>query len=172
MDGLSGDHLRKVLEFVALTALLMLWAITAYALLGPHPLQGRIPTHFDIAGNPNAWGAPYTLWLLPIVGTVLYGLMTLVSRYPGGFNYPVHVTPSNRDGLQWVALRMIAWLKAEVLWLFVWIQMSTINAAKENRDTLPQLTIIIALVIVFGTIGWHILEMRRVADMNLRRGRF
>lgn len=161
--------MRKAYEFTALAALLVLWATTAYALLGPNPLPSRIPTHFDLAGNPNGWGKPGVLWLLPIVGAVLYALMTLVARYPAHFNYPVVVTSANRAPLQNLGLRMVGWLKAEVICLFAAIQVMTIQAARGTRSGPSPMFFAIALVVVFGTIGWHIVAMRRTLRLNLPR---
>lgn len=166
---LKGLRLRIIRECIALAALLALWATTAYALLGPNPLPGRIPTHFDLAGNPNGWGKPEALWLLPIIGTALYLLMTLVARYPEHFNYPVVVTPANRATLQQVGLRMVGWLKAEVICLFAGIQIMTIQAARGSLGGAYPMLFMIALVVIFGTIGWHIVAMRRTVRLILPR---
>jgi hypothetical protein len=166
---LRGQRLRIVREFVALAALLALWAVTVYALLGPNPLPGRIPTHFDLAGNPDGWGKPEALWLLPIVGTFLYSLMTVVARFPAHFNYPVVITSANRATLQHLGLGMVGWLKAEVIFLFAGIQVSTIQAARQSRGGPYPMLFAIALVVVFGTIGWHIMAMRRTVRLNLPR---
>ena len=161
--------MRRILELAAVAPLSLLWAITAYALSGSHPLPARIATHFDLSGNPNGWAEPKVLWLLPAVGTLLYALMTVVSRYSRAFNYRVRVTPTNRAALQELALRMMAWLKAEVISLFAWIQHSTIEAARGSRGELSPVSILLAIVVVFGTVGWHILAMRRAAAADLLR---
>ena len=50
-------------------------------------LPARIPTHFNAAGEANAWGSPDTLWILLVVQVLTCGLllaMPLVGmRYPG-----------------------------------------------------------------------------------------
>jgi len=161
--------LRIVREFIALAALLVLWAVTAYALQGPNPLPDRIPTHFDLAGSPNGWGKPEALWLLPIVATFLYSLMTVVARFPAHFNYPVVVTSANRATLQHLGLRMVGWLKAEVICLFAGIQVMTIQAARGSRGGSYPMLFGVALVVIFGTIGWHTVAMRRTVRLNLPR---
>ena len=50
--------MRKTLEVVGLGMLAVLYWITYAALHGPERLPDRIPTHFDISGQPNAWGSP------------------------------------------------------------------------------------------------------------------
>lgn len=160
--------MRRSLEFVALAALTVLWGISIYALLGPSRLPERIPTHFNLAGNPDAWGGRQVLWLLPAIGTLIFATMTTVALFPGAFNYPVPVTPANRAALQNLALRLIAWLKAEVVCLFAWIQQGTIAAAKGARGGLSPFFILTAVVVVFVTVGWHLIQMRETAGASAR----
>ncbi len=107
--------MRRTLEVVSLAGLAVLFWITWRAFYGPDPLPARIPTHFDIAGNPNGWGSPSSLLLLPAVALAIYLGMTVVSKFPSAFNYPVRVTPENRPRLQALTLQMIAWLKTEMI---------------------------------------------------------
>jgi uncharacterized membrane protein len=157
---------RSFLQYAAFAALLVLWAITAFAVAGPHPLPARIPTHFDLAGKPNGWGAPGMLWLIPAVATVILGLMTLVARRPSVFNYPVRVTPATRPRLQAIALSMIDWLRCELAGLFLWIQYATIESARAGRNGLSPLFFPVTIVVVLGTIAWHLRSMFAAA----RRG--
>lgn len=154
--------MRKALEVVSLLGLLVLAWLSQDALSGRHRLPSRIPTHFGVNGQPDAWGSPWMLLALPIGAGALYVLMTLVSLYPGAFNFPVRVTPSNRARLEDLALKMIAWLKAEVIWLFVFVQMAAIKAARSgggsgaSRWLMP-----VALGVVLGTILGYVVAMRR-----------
>lgn len=158
--------MRRSVEWVALAALVALWVMTALALLGPARLPDRIPTHFNLAGRADGWGSPQLLWLLPGFGTILYAGMTMVSRFPEAFNYPVRVTPANRAVLQALAQRMIAWLKAEVICLFLGIQYVTIGSARRGQGALPPFSMAIAIGVVFGTIGWYVIAMRRAAKVR------
>jgi Protein of unknown function (DUF1648) len=122
--------MRRILEFVSLAALAVLILETVHALYGSRPLNGRIPTHYSFSGFPDAWGNTPMLWLLPAASVTLYLLMTWVSRHPAAFNYPVRVTPYNRERLEDLALSMVAWLKAELLCFFALIQWTLIGAAR------------------------------------------
>lgn len=161
--------MRKTLEAVSLVALLTLWGLTAFALFGPRALPDRIPTHFNAAGVPDGWGTPSMLWVMPGIGLVLYGLMTLVARFPGSFNYPARVTPTTRPALEALALRMIVALKAEVIIIFAWIQYQTLELLRGSQSSLMPVLLPLAIVLVFGTIGWHIFAMRRTARRLLFR---
>lgn len=155
--------MRKYLEAISLTALALLLWITWVALYGPHALTGPIPTHFDLAGHPNAYGPPQMLLVLPAVALILYLLITVVSRNPAVFNYPVRVTPKNRLRLQELALNMIAFLKAETVILFALIQYQTIDSARNLHSSLQQSLMLTGIAVIFSTIALHILAMRRAA---------
>jgi uncharacterized membrane protein len=158
--------MRQTLEAVALILLLTVWGVTSYALLGRDPLPPQIPTHFDLAGKPDAWGMSTMLWVLPIVATVIYLLMTVVALFPSSFNFPMRTSAATRPQLEGIALNMIASLKAEVVLLFTWIQVQTIRFAHTGHAKLPQWILPVALVVVFGTIAWHIAAMRRAGRVN------
>lgn len=137
-------------------ALAGIWAITAFAVFGPHPLPARIPTHFDLAGRPDGWGTPAMLWLLPIVATGIVGLMMLAARYPRSFNFPVRVTPANRPRLEAITLGMIAWLQLELAVLFLWIQYAIIESARAGRSGISPFLVPLSMVVIFATVGGHI----------------
>jgi Protein of unknown function (DUF1648) len=155
--------MRKALETASILGLVALAWMTIAALAGPHRLPSRVPTHFDVTGQPTGWGSPWMLLTLPIVACGLYFLMTLVARYPSTFNYPVRVTQANRQRLQDLALGMIAWLKAEVVWLMACVQMVTVRAARLGWGGVPVWLMPLALGAVFGTIIGHVVAMRRSA---------
>jgi hypothetical protein len=154
--------MRKALDIAALLLLVLLWGMTAWAVFGPNRLPARIPTHFDAVGQADGWGTPGMLWLLAFVAAVIYALMTMVARYPGAFHFPGRTSPGARHQLERIALRMMGWLKAEVMGLFAWIQWETVRLARSGEGTLPVLFLPGVLVVVFGTIAWHIAAMRRV----------
>jgi uncharacterized membrane protein len=155
--------MRKTLEAISLGALAVLLWITCRALYGQEPLPDKIPIHFNLAGNPNGWGSPSALLLLPVLAVVLYLGITLTSRFPSAFHYPVPVTLQNRPRLQALSLQMIAWLKVELLCLFTWIQWSILEEVRESRRSLSLALVPLSLVAVFGTIGWHVVAMFRAA---------
>lgn len=153
--------MRKILEAVSLAALAYIVWITTGAMAGAHRLTGRIAVHFDAAGQPNGWGSPMALAAMPLLAVVLYVLMTVVARFPSAFNFPVRVTPANRPRLEALALEMIAWLKAEVLCLFSWVQETTVASARSGEARFSPWFMPVTLGAVFATIGWYVVAMRR-----------
>jgi uncharacterized membrane protein len=161
--------LRRTLLVIALAALAGTWIVTVQALTGAHALPARIATHFDAAGNANGWGEPKMLWLFPIIATFIVALMTLVNRYPQAFNYPVRVTPATRPRLEAISLSMIAWLRAELVCLFLWIQVAIIRSARAGRSSLSPWLVPVAILVIFASIGWHIAAMIKAGRAAAQR---
>jgi len=161
--------MRKTIEVVGLMALGVLFWVTYGALNGPAHLPDRIPTHFDISGRPDAWGTLTMLWFLPAVGSGLYLLMTAL----GGirfrrYNLPVRVTEGNLPLIQRQTGEMVALIKCEVLWLFVYLQWSIIQSARNRIFRISPLLIPVFLVVVFSTVGWKLAVL--VQDARSREG--
>ena len=155
--------MRKKLEIVGLAVLALLALITVRVFYGPTRLPDKVPVHFAFDGRVDAWGSSLSLLALPVIAVALYLLMTVVARYPGAFNYPVRVTPANRGRLELIALNMIAWLKVELVCVFVWIQHVTIEAARKGEGSISVWFMPVVLVVIFGTILWHFGMMRRAS---------
>jgi uncharacterized membrane protein len=158
--------MRKILETISLVALIALAFLTRSALRGPHRLPDKIPTHFDMTGHANGWDSPASLLLLPIVALGIYLLITVLSRFPALFNFPVEVTDQNRARLQALAWNMIAWIKAEMLCLFAWIQWMTIQAARmPDGGFSPASGFMVGtfglVALLLFTIAWFIVAMLR-----------
>jgi uncharacterized membrane protein len=155
--------MRRILDFVGVAFLVVLAWITYGALYGPDPLPQRIPTHFGANGQPNAWGPPGSLWLLPIVGVGLYLLISVVSLFPASFNFPVRSTPANRPRLEALTLQMMAWVKAELCCLFLAMQWSIIQSARPGNAALSPAIMPLSLVALFVTIAVHLVAVFRAA---------
>ncbi len=158
--------MRKLLDLAAFLLLVFTSCLTAWEVFGPHPLPAKIPTHFNAAGQADGWGTPGMLWLLPIIAGIIFALMTAVARYPGAFHFPGRTHPAARMQMEAMALSMIGWLKAEVMGLFAWVQGQTLRLARSGEGTLPFLFLPAVLVVVFGTIAWHVAAMRRLGRGN------
>ncbi len=72
--------MRRICEFVALLAMVFMFGALAVH-WGDVP--DRVPTHFNAAGRPDAWGSKASLWLLPVIGVVSFGSLTVIARLKG-----------------------------------------------------------------------------------------
>jgi uncharacterized membrane protein len=153
--------MRKTLEAISLGMLAVLFWMTYSAVHGPAPLPERVPTHFDIAGRPNAWGSPSGIFLLPAIAGALYLLITVGALFPASFKYPIRVTEENRPRLEALSRQMLAWVKVDLVCLFAWIQWNIIAAMRQERFTMSPATVPAFMVLILGTTAWYIVAMIR-----------
>ena len=158
--------MRRSAELFGLAGLLALILQTWAALWGPDHLPDRVPTHFDAAGTPNAWGSPAGILLLPVVAIFVYVLITVVARFPQSFNYPVRATPLNIERLRSVTLDMLAWIKAEIGWLFAVLQWAFVRAAETGDGSLFPRIMPVFLVVIFGTLGLYVTAIIRAGKQG------
>ena len=163
--------MRKTLEVVGLGMLAVLYWMTYAALNGANRLPDRIPTHFDISGQPNAWGPPGFLWFLPAVGAGLYILLTVLGSIRfRRYNLPVAVTEANLPFIQEQTGLMVAWIKCEMLCMFVYLQWSIVQSARDGTFRLSPLLIPVFLALIFSTVGWRLTAMIRGAKARTESG--
>ena len=72
-----------------------------------------IPTHFNGAGEADAWGPRSSVWGVLAVWFVMQALLAVLSTQPRVFNFPVPVTDANagylfREGERLVVLMGVA----------------------------------------------------------------
>jgi uncharacterized membrane protein len=155
--------MRKLLELVSLAAIVFLCWLTYGAVYGQSPITGPVPTHFDLAGHPNHWGSSHSLLILPAAAIGLYLLTTVISQFPGAFNYPVRITDDNRARLESLALDMIAWMKTEIILLFALLQSAILHSIRLGAPLTSPWPIFVALPATLITTVWFIAAMRRAA---------
>jgi uncharacterized membrane protein len=153
--------MRRILETFSLAGLALMAWITYQALNGPAPLPDHIPIHFDAAGNANGWGPPSTLVLLPAVAAGIYLLITVISLLPTSIKSAVKLTAESRERIQALTRLMMAWIKAELIGLFLFLQWFIVAGIREGSNRIPAIPPPVFLVVIFATVGWHLVAVFR-----------
>lgn len=138
------------LEVVAIGVLF--WTIVKVVLFWSS-LPDEVPSHFGVSGAVDAWSDKWTLLVLPMVGLVLYTLLTIANRYPHHFNYAWPITLQNAERQYKLAHSLMIWLKTEVMLLFAYLEWTTIGTALGRMNSLGFFFLPLALVALFGTLG-------------------
>lgn len=153
--------MRKALWLLTLLALAFTWFITLSALTGPNRLPDKIPTHFNAAGEPNAWGTSTGLYLLPALATGICLLLAVVGLNPSSFRYPIRITPENRGRLYALGAQTMAFLTVETALLFAVLQYSFLQAFRTNRFSLNPAIVPIFTGIILLTTVTHVVVMHK-----------
>lgn len=85
-----------------------------------------VATHFGANGKPDGWGPKNTMLMLPVLSVVIWGVFTVLNRFPHIFNYPVRLTPENAERQYKIATSVIRWLKMEIIWVFILLNYESI----------------------------------------------
>lgn len=152
------DPLDHLVEAFALTGWLTLLATTVA--LWP-ALPRRLPTHFDVAGLADGWGARGLFLALPIVASVLYVALTVVRRFPHTYNFPWPITAENAERQYRLARRLIGALKGIVVWLFAGLVWGTAQVATGGSVGLPPMLVPLTLLAIAAAVALYFLAARR-----------
>ena len=141
-----------VCDVLATVCLLVMFILVA---LYWGQLPDRIPTHYGIDGQPNAWGGKSAILLLPVISLIAYGGLTLVRFLPdSSYNYPVPVTEENRERLGALSRELLSALKAGLLLAFLPMLVFILKGL-----TLPLWYLPLLLLLVFGPVVFYIVRM-------------
>jgi hypothetical protein len=139
----------------------LLLALFLIVAAGWRELPERVPIHFGFDGNADAWGNRSSSLLLPLIAVVLYGLLTVLSRFPHSFNYPVPITPENAETQYRLAIRLLLVLKNALIGVFFAIYIGVWTTAAGVQRGLSLWFLPVALFCLLCPIGAYLLAASR-----------
>lgn len=120
-------------------------------------LPARIPTHYDVLGVIDGWGSKWSVWFLPVISLVLYGVISVLERYPGSWNTGVRITENNRAEIYRLLKDMIIVLKTALVLAFSYISVGTATNRGLGAWFLPGM-----ILLVFAPMGYYLIRIARV----------
>jgi len=124
-------------------------------------LPETVPTHFGTLGQPDDWGPRGILFLLPGMGTLLFGLFLVIQRIPHRFNYIWTITPQNAASQYGLARRFIQVLGVLIQGLFAVIVYETVTTALGEPGRLLTMLTPLFLIAIFSLIIGYVILGRR-----------
>jgi len=124
-------------------------------------INDQVAIYFNSSGKADDWGDKSTLLILPIVTISLYVGMTVLTRYPYVFNYPVQITEENATKQYQLAKSLIIMLKAGIAGIFAFIQYQTIRISSGDAEGLGSFFIIVVMLVSSSPIVLYIILARR-----------
>lgn len=148
----------QAVELIGWLVLAALWTLT---LVNFAHLPDRIPTHFNGSGEINGYGGRASVFILPIVGTIAFAMMTVLNGFPHIFNYPIVITAENAVIQYTKATRLVRYVKGAVLTSFLLIQVRTIEGAKGGSNGLGGWFLPLSLSLVLVPVIFYVVSARR-----------
>ncbi len=139
--------LDKALNLVCVVGLLALFIIPWYYYA---QLPETIPNHFGTSGDPDRYGQKKYIWTLPIIGLMVFLLMTFINKYPHKFNYLQKITEKNAHRQYSLATRMIRILNVFTILLFLHLVYKSIQIALGNATGLGSFSMTLFFLFLLG----------------------
>lgn len=143
-----------IIELLAL-AMLLGCIVLVYATWARLP--EIVPRHFNREGIVDGYGGKWNMLILPLIVTVFYIGLTILSRYPRAYNYIVEITDSNAQIQYQLATRLVRVLKLEVILIFFFIEGFAITAALGHPMTSAAFWFLpVTSAVLVGTLGYFL----------------
>jgi uncharacterized membrane protein len=165
LQASSGrDFMRRLLDLVSLLLLVVILAVTGFAIAGPGKLPEKIPTHLDPLGLPDAWVTRSSLEILPVISVVVFLVLGVVAAYSSLAKHADQQEPASGPPLEALILKLIVAIKAELLAIFTCLQLSSLHAARHSGEPSSFWSIMMWIVVAatFATVAWSVTAMIRM----------
>lgn len=123
----------KMLEASGWMLLLAFWL---YTFANYPQLPDTIPTHFNALGEADGFGDKSSIYILPVVASIFFFILTVLNRFPYIFNYLVTITEANALKQYTMATRFMRYLKLALVFIFFLIGLKTIQTASNTSNSL------------------------------------
>lgn len=118
------------LEAIAILGIISLWVMAVVSYLS---LPETVATHFNVSGQADNWGNKASIFILPGIGILLFTGISILTKFPHIFNYPVKVTEENAPQFYKKSVRIIRILKALLVILFLFIEWQICLSAETTK---------------------------------------
>lgn len=134
-------------------------------------LPDRIPVHFNLSGEADRWAdrSGYSLWLMPMIWTLLGLLLLIVLRFPRAFNFPrkaeVLALPLEyQQSVHRLNRKLLLAVCVLTGGLFVYLQQAIIDSAYAGTSTLSLFGVFAPLAGMMAILIVYLVRIRRVVD--------
>lgn len=150
------------------TLIFFLLVFTFYQIGVDYPdLPGRVPTHFNEAGDPDAWGSKTTILLFPGIQSIFALLAVLVYKYPNYANIPSTIAlrhlPEEKRKKAYELIRDLVLIVMSITSLLMcYLTRENLQVAKGMEESISTLPIWIILLGLAPPIVYYTIKMKRI----------
>jgi len=155
---IKNTKLHIALEIISLVIIL---AMFLYPLIVWKDIPDSIPMHYNVRGEIDRYANKNSIFFLPVVGLVLYVLLTVVTFFPSIWNMPVTITHENKERVYRCIKNLLLFLKAEIMVTFLFIEYNDVNV-----EPLPGAFLGIELLSIFATLIFFINRTVKVSKQS------
>ena len=124
-------------------------------------VPNRVPIHFNAAGEADNWGSKLTIILFPVLGILVWGVFTILERYPHRYNFVVKITEGNAALQYRSAIVLMRFLKNTIALLFAYLTVESVQIARGLQEGLNWWVMPLFLTMIFSAIILYIVHSIR-----------
>ncbi len=158
MKRLPYTWFQRIALILSIT--MVLWMFL-YLIFHWQSLPDRIPTHFGISGEADAWGGKNFLWFMPFFSGAMFLLMAVVTHFPACWNVSASVNDRNRNFVYRQTKNMLCALNFSITLMSFYIQLCTVKASSLHGGFLP----VILIAFIGGPLVWIVYISRKAKAM-------
>ncbi len=156
----------KIFEFLGWVAILAIWVLV---IVSYTKLPDTIPIHYNGAGTADNFGRKDSIFVLPLIATVLFTGLTILNKFPHIFNYPVNITSENAVRQYTNATRLIRYLRFILVVIFGIIVLQTIINVNKQTSGLGVWFLPLALALIFIPVVFFMVKSFKPQNNNSKR---
>ncbi|ANX14018.1 hypothetical protein ABE41_018555 [Fictibacillus arsenicus] len=146
--------LENILDIVSI---ILFIAGAANLIMQWSSIPGTVPIHFNGAGEPDGWGSKVNLWILLVIGSIMWVLLTVLEKFPHVYNY-LFITKENAERQYKNSRLMLNVIKNEILFFFVYMSWVSTEVAKGENDGLGLWILPIFIITITASIAFFIVR--------------
>jgi len=154
------ETIDKVLEVFGIIGLLLLLFIPFYFY---KDLPQIIPSHFGANGLPDEFSGIDSIFVMPVIGIILYIVLSVINFFPQSINVSVDTSAENKTIIYKLVSRVLRILKLIIILFFTYINYFTIQIALGNSKSLGAFFIIGFILAIFSVIAFMIFKLSKIS---------
>ncbi len=115
---------------IDITSIVLYALMIIFTMINYSDLADTIPTHFNASGKADGFGDKANVWILPVIGIVIYIILYTTNKYPYTYNYMLNITEENAFENYKLSTRIVRFTNLSLAILFAIIQYVSIEKGK------------------------------------------
>lgn len=133
---------------------LLLMGTTVFLLMNWSQMPEQIPLHYNFAGEVTDYGGKWAIVPILVIAWIIFGLMTVLVKFPNTWNIPVTITKENFERVYSITRGMMEVVKLEAVILMM---VTIISSAKGIELPWVIMIVLIAVILLTVVIGMYLL---------------
>lgn len=148
----------KIVEAIGVVALLSFWTML---IINYPKLPDIIPIHYNAAGEVDNFGHKISLFILPIIASVVFIGFSYLSKIPHTFNYMVEINTENARKQYTIATQMLRYLKLSITGVFFLIFHQTVQIVDGKTEFPRPYFLMLTMAMIFSPIVYFFIQSVR-----------